>query len=164
MNKKLLLAIPIILSLIGGLAYADDINVTSQVSKSMSAIFQYIAVDFGTLSKDTVSNAPTPDNTVGEYNVTVDTNYEYKFTANATDFDDGLGHNFDVANLQMDAEPVAGDLSYVGAYTMDHSDTIIANNLDPSVTTLYLGYWLSIPATQYASSYYSTNSCTVANV
>lgn len=75
-------------------ALADNISVTTTVSSYLTATFNYNTVPFSTLSANTHDNA-APNQLTGAYNVTIDTNKNFKVSALGTSvFEDGAGHSF----------------------------------------------------------------------
>jgi parallel beta-helix repeat protein len=124
----------------------------------VSAVFNYSSVDFGLLEHNTENN-PAPNQFDGAYNCTVYTNYGFTLLALGMDFDDGDGHTFDIENLIMDAEddPIYLDTE-TAPYLTDYAQEI--GSWDRALT-IYHGFWLSIPAAQYASNYTSTVTITV---
>jgi len=159
--------IPVVLSLMVSLlsivpVIADDITVSATVSKYITATFEYSAVSFGSLGAGS-NNNPAPNQATGIYNVTVDTNYAYRVSASGTDFSDGGSHTFNINNLKVDTNPTAGDLALSDAVTLSGSSQPIDTNIAPTETINYHGYWLSIPASQYPTTYSTTVTVTFAN-
>jgi hypothetical protein len=164
MNKKLLtFALGILtLGMISGVVLSDEIDVSTDVNPYISALFEYDAVAYASLDAGTHDTA-APDQAVGIYNVTVDTNYEYEVSASGTDFT-GATSNFDIGNLKMDTDPVKGSLANTTAVTLTGAPQVIDTGLLTTDTVNYHGYWLSIPAAQYAEAYTSTVTVDVASV
>lgn len=163
MNKWLATVIGLLLAGFP-LALADTIPMTTTVSAYITATFQYSSVSFGTLMQGTSNNVPTPSHTTGAYNVTIDTNKEWKVTAYGSDFSDGMGHSFGISNLKMDTNANAGSLSVGSAVALSSSPQTIDTNMPYTDTINYHGFWLSIPAGQYASTYSTNVVITYSNV
>ena len=163
--KKAVLLIPALLALafLGYQARADTVEVNATVSPSISVVFQYSAVDFGSLTQGTSDN-PAPNQADGVYNVTVTTNANYKVEASGTDFSDGAGHTFAISNLKMDTNSTAGNLALGDAVALSTSAQTIDTNIPYTETTNYHGFWLTIPSNQYAATYSSTVTITYSNV
>jgi len=142
---------------------ADTVEVNATVQKSISVVFQYSAVDFGSLTQGTSDN-PAPNQANGIYNVTVTTNYEYKVEASGTDFSDGAGHTFAISNLKMDTNSTAGNLALGDAVALSTSTQTIDTSIPYTETTNYHGFWLTIPSNQYAATYTSTVTITYSNL
>jgi hypothetical protein len=156
-------------------AMADEVGVDVGVDKYITATFNYDAVDFGNLAAgSTNTSALGQDELIyswgsGIFNVSVDTNFEYKVSALGTDFT-GATSNFPIGNLLMDAEagcaaldPTCVELAYATALSED-SQVIDDTTGTAGVDTNYNGFWLSIPAAQYAEAYASTVTITYANL
>ena len=164
MNKKLALAASLLAAImLTGSVLADDITVGATVSGYLTATFQYSAVTYAPLSADTHDTA-APDQAAGAYNVTVDTNANYKVSASGTNFTDGGGHTIDIGNLKMDAQNSAGSLDNTTATVLTAAPQEIRTGLTPSDTLCYHGYYMSVPAAQYAAAYSSTVTVTLAAV
>jgi hypothetical protein len=163
MNKKLKLAIPLLLSLLAmsSLALGDAITVQTQVSKSMSAVFNYTAVSFGILSAGSNDTAAP---SLGNTSIDVTTNYAYKMAGSvASSFSDGSGHTFNQNNLKVYANESVDNLVVGSAVAMTSGTATIVDLVPYTVTPLYVGHWLSIPAGQYAGSYSTSMTATVTN-
>jgi hypothetical protein len=142
---------------------ADAVTVTADVSCYKTMTFNYAAVPYSTQSAGAV-NVTAPDQADEVYNVTADTNCNYKVSASGTDFDAGGGHTFDIGNLRMDTAITGGGLDLDSSVALTSAPQIIDTGLTPSDTLNVHGYWLSIPADQYGASYSSTVTVTYANV
>jgi hypothetical protein len=155
--KKLLAIFPIALLLLAMPVIAQmAIYVSATVGKYISVSFSYISVDFGTLNAGTTDNEPKPSHTIGIYNVSIDTNYAYDVNAYGTgDFSDGAGHTFAISNLKFDTDSAVTGLSVTNAKALSTTSQLI-DSYDATVTLNYHGYWLSIPAGQYAGFYVAT--------
>lgn len=164
MNKKLM-AVPMILALLSMSVgvMADAVSVTTDVDKYMTATFYYSAVAYGSQSAGASDVAATGQGSAPGYNVSVSTNYPYKVSALGTNFDDGAGHTFAISNLKMDSDWSAGSLAVGNAVALSTGSQDIDNNIGEGNTTSYHGFWLSVPAAQYAASYTSTLTVTVTN-
>lgn len=141
---------------------ADDVTVQTQIQSSISVVFNYNTVNFGTLSAGT-NNNPAPNQMNGIYNVTVDTNENYTLSASGTNFSGG-SYSFNINNLKMDTDSDKTNLALGNAVTLSGTPQIIDSNIDYSITPHYHAFWLSIPSGQYATSYTSTITITYANV
>lgn len=157
MNKKIIagfLAVTL-LSLMPALTLAEgEVAISADVGSYLDVTFQYDTVGFGALSADSLDNEPTPDNTVGDYNVTVDTNYIYKVSAQMTagELNDGSGHTIAETNMKMQVKDDPASFTNETAISLNgltELETGIAN----TVTTSYNGFWLSVPASQYSGTY-----------
>jgi hypothetical protein len=127
----------------------------------LTAIFNYASVNYGSLSANTHDN-PAPNQAIGIYNVTVDTNANYKVSASGTDFS-GSGYAFGIGNLKMDTNSTKTNLANTTAVTLSTSLQQIDAYL-PTDTINYHGFWLSIPAGQYAAAYSSTVTVNYATI
>jgi hypothetical protein len=144
---------------------ADEVTVSASVSSYISAVFNYAAVSFGSLAQGSINNTATPTSTTGIYNVTVSSNDEWKVSASGTDFTDGGSNTFPIANLKMDSNATKTDLAVNSAVILSEAPQVIDTNYAAGTSvTNYNGYWLSIPANQYATAYSSTVTVTYANV
>jgi hypothetical protein len=160
--KKLLAIFPIALFLLAMPVFATDISVSASVTKYISVTFSYTSVAFENLTAGTTNNEPTPSYSTGVYNVSIDTNYAYNVNALGTNFSDGAGHSFAISNLKFDTDSAVSGLSINNAKALsDESQEI--DSYDATVTLNYHGYWLSIPAGQYAGSYSSTVTISYMN-
>jgi hypothetical protein len=158
--RKLLVAVLATLMAVTALApmaMADPVGFDVSVNKYITATFNYAAVDFGNLEAGSSNTAALSVN----YNVSVDTNYAYKVSALGTNFTDGGGHDFYIGNLLMDTNSIFGSLALGSAKAL----TEASQDIDTAQTgaTSYHGYWLSVPAAQYAAAYSSTVTITYAN-
>lgn len=145
-------------------AFADDISVTTTVSTYLTATFNYNTVPFSSLSADTHDNA-APDQLDGAYNVTIDTNKNFKVSALGTSvFSDGAGHSFVIGNLKMDENTAAGSIVNTSATVITTGSQVIGNDIAYTNTIDFHGFWLSIPAAQYAATYNATLTATYANM
>ncbi len=150
--------------------YANDTSNNWNVSDTYSYIttsyisvtFSYNTVNFGVLNPNTTDN-PAPDQTEGIYNVSVDTNANYKLEANGTDFSSGTS-SFSISNLKMDTNSTAGNLALSDSVSLTSIPQVIDTNIPPTETINYHGFWLSIPAKQYAGTYSSTVTITYSTV
>lgn len=155
-----------ILSLVASMpmAMADPVTVTTGVDISISAVFQYSAVDFPSLGEGTYNNTADPDSTTGAYNVTVDTNYLYKVSAQVTnDLSDGNGHTIQPENVKMGVNAVAGSLDVEDALSLTSNTQEVEGNIASTVTDSFNGFWLSIPPDQYAGAYSGIVAVTYEN-
>jgi hypothetical protein len=142
--------------------FADAITVSATVSSYISATFNYDTVAFGTLTQGS-NNNPAPYNADGRYNVTVSSNLEWKVSAYGTDFSNS-GHSFSISNLKMDTDSTKEGLSLSNAKALSTSSQDIDTGYGAGENIVnYNGFWLSIPANQYATSYTSTVTITYSN-
>jgi len=98
MYRYLLMAI-LVMGVMLSSSLAEDITATATVPTSFSVTFSYDAIDYGTVLAGTVNNQvstyrPFGGSTFvpyvsGALNVTVNTNTEYQFTIESTDFVSG---------------------------------------------------------------------------
>jgi len=167
MRKKLMVLVMSLLTTMNTLAstvvIADDVSVSASVTKYMTATFQYSAVAFGSLTSGTSDNTPTPDSTVGTYNVTIDTNFDYQLQANATDFT-GAVSSFGASNMNLGMNATAGNLVVGDSVALSSSPQTIETSVPYTQTADYHGYWVDVPASQYAEAYSSTVTVTYSNL
>jgi hypothetical protein len=142
---------------------ADEVSVTTSVDSYLTATFEYSDLAFATLTQGSSDNVPTPSFTTGMYNVTIDTNHEWKVSALGTNFTDGGSYGFGIENLKMDTNTVKGSLSLGSAIALSEDSQELATDQSESATADYHGFWLSIPASQYATDYTSTVTVTYAS-
>ncbi len=126
----------------------------------LTITFNYNQVNFGTLSHNTLN--PAPNQTNGIYNVTVDTNANYKVYARGYDFTGPA--SLSISNLYFDTNETASNLAYGDAISLLTSNQLIDTNIPYTYTTNYHGYWLNIPYKQRAGTYNTTVIITYANV
>jgi parallel beta-helix repeat protein len=136
-------------------------NYCPWVGPYISATFNYDAVAYAVSAGD--SDVAAPDQDLGNYNVTMDTNANYAVTASGTDFT-GATSNFYIGNLKMDAKNVYDSFNPVTSVALSNDPQEIATGLTPADTMNYHGYWLSVPAAQFGESYTSTLTISYANV
>ena len=161
--RKILATIMALLLASMPIALADDVSVTVGVTGFLTATFQYTAVAYGTLTQGTSDNVPTPSHLTGVYNVTISTNDKWKVSASGVDFDDGGGYDFGIGNLTMDTNAVAGSLSVGSGTALSTSPQDIDTTMPETDTVNFHGFWLDIPANQYASSYNTNVTVTYAS-
>jgi hypothetical protein len=157
-NLKLLSLATVMLAVFSVLATSglgDAITVNAGVSSSMSAVFNYTTVEFGSLSQGSSNNHPS-----GTYKVDVTTNSPYTVSASGTDFS-GSGHTFAVGNMTFGANATLGNV-YTNMVVLTANPQVVSSFAN-SVTTNYHGYSLNVPADQFATSYASTVTVTYAN-
>lgn len=162
MNKAMLCIGIMAVALFMPVALADEIDVTTTVSSSMSAVFSYDTVAFSTLSEGTSDNA-APNQLTGAYNVTIDTNKNFNVAAYGANFT-GATSSFNINNLKMDENLAAGSLAVGDATTLSEGSQNIASNVAYTTTIDYHGFWLSIPALQFAEAYTGSVTITYSNV
>jgi hypothetical protein len=141
--------------------FADPVTVGADVDKYITATFNYASVTYGSLTAGS-SNNVAPNQADGVYNVSVDTNFGYTVSASGTQFSDGGSHNFNVNNLKMDSNSTAGNLAVGSATTLSGAPQVV-DTYAYTVTDNFHGFWLSVPAGQYATSYSSTVTVSYAN-
>jgi hypothetical protein len=132
----------------------------------LSATFNFSSVSFGLLSAETTNN-PAPGLLDGAYNISVDTNADYKIMAMGEEFwDDGNGHtiSYSLAQLSIAADADAGSLSTGESMAVSDIDELVRTDIPHTDTVYYLGFWVSIPGGQYAGNYTYTVTMTVSNV
>ena len=142
---------------------ADDVGVNTTVNTYITAVFNYNTVAYGSLSAGT-SNNVAPNQASGVYNISMDTNANYKVQSSGTTFGDGAGHTFNVNNLKMDTATTAGGLALGSAIALSGTPQIIDTGYTPSDTMNFNGYWLTIPASQFAGVYNATITVAVSSV
>jgi hypothetical protein len=160
-EKKLLIPLALSLLALFSLARAANVTVSASVQKYISVTFSYNAVSYGNLIAGS-SNNPAPNQANGVYNVSVDTNYAYDVQAYGTDFSDGAGHSFSISNLKLDTNSTASNLNVASAIALSSTAQTI-DSYAYTVTQNYHGYWLSIPAGQYAGGYSATVTINYVN-
>jgi parallel beta-helix repeat protein len=130
----------------------------------ITATFNYANVEFPFLLAG--SSAEENEATSWLYNVSVDTNAPYEVSAYGTNFTDGGGHDFYIGNLWMDTDTdfdVCPDAPcFAAATALTESPQVIDTAQTGAIS--YHGWWLGIPAAQYAAHYTSTVTITYANV
>lgn len=157
--RKLLVAVLATLMAVTALApmaMADPIGFDVSVDKYLTATFNYANVNFSILVAGSNDTAATSV----DYNVSVDTNYAYKVSAYGTNFT-GATSEFPIGNLKMDTNNAFGSLAIGDAIVLTEE----SQDIDTAQTGVdsYHGWWLSIPAAQYAEAYASTVTITYAN-
>ena len=162
---SLVSTIPAILPVLG--ATAADITVSATVDPYISITFNYASVSFGSL--DVSSGAVTdqqasPVSTLGYYNATIDTNKNYKLTANASAMTESGGGSLSVGDLSVDSDWVKGSLSTVNDVDMTGGNDEIDTDVGYGNTTHFHGYWLDAPQSQKAGSYSGAVTQTYASV
>jgi hypothetical protein len=160
MEKKLLIPLALSLLALFSLARAANVTVSASVEKYISVTFSYDAVSYNLTAGSSNKSATGQEN--GVYNVTIDTNYPYYVKAYGTDFSNGAGHSFSISNLRFDTNSTASNLDLDSAKALGSTAQTI-DSYDYSVTQNFHGYWLSIPAGQYAASYSATVTINYVN-
>jgi hypothetical protein len=128
----------------------DYLPIAKVLGYYLAVTFNYNSVGFGQLLANSTNN-PAPNQLNGIYNVTVDTNANYNVKASGLDFTPALA----ISNLKFDTNSTAENLNSDQAVAL--SNTVQTIDTYPSATTVnYHGYWLSIPAGQYATTYNTT--------
>jgi parallel beta-helix repeat protein len=130
------------------------------VSPYIAVTFNYSEVNFGLLNANTANNS-APNQLDGIYNVSVDTNANYKVEANGTDFS-GAG-TIPIANLRMDTNSTAGDLTVSDSIPLTTSPQMIDDNIPFADTANYQAYFLTIPSNQPAGDYTTKVTITYSN-
>jgi len=162
MRKELLLS-AVILSLLS-LAmptFADDVSVTADVEKYVEVTPNFASVSYGPLATGSTDTAG-PNQLDGVYNFTVDANFGYIVSVSGTDFTDGGSNSFDIDNLKLDTKTTAVALAVGDAVTLSGTPYAMPTYAYTD-TTNFFGFWLSIPASQYATSYSSNVTLSYAN-
>jgi hypothetical protein len=118
--------------------------------------FNFSAVVFGALDVNTENNV-APDQATGVYNVSVDTNKDYKVNASSTDFSGG--GSLPLSNLKMDIQNDPANLAVLSSTALANSAQLIQSLLSTDVSTFF-GYFFTIPAGTEAGSYSATNTIT----
>jgi hypothetical protein len=160
--KLFILALPLLALMIGTVT-ADAVTTNVTVNSFLTATFNYNTVSYGSLNSGT-ANQTAPNQATGVYNVTISTNTPFKIQSSGTTFTDGGSHTFTIDNLRMDTDTVAGSLALGNSVGLTGSLQTIDTGVSESTTTDYNGFWLSIPAGQYATSYSSTLTVTYSVV
>lgn len=145
------------------MAKADDTTVNANVTGYLDVTFNYDTVTYGSLTSPSANNT-APGTADGVYNVSVDTNQNFKVEASGTQFDDGGGHTFPVSNLRFDTDTVAGSLSAGNGKSLTGSAQTIDTGIAYTTTDHYHGYYLSIPDNQFSAAYSSTVTITYSAV
>jgi hypothetical protein len=142
------------------MAMADPVGFDVDVDKYITATFNYAAVDFGNLEAGSTDTYRRADPAGGKFNVSVDTNFAYKVSAYGTNFT-GATSEFPIGNLKMDTNADEGGLELVSSVALSEA----SQDIDTAQTGAdsFHGFWLSIPAAQYAEAYSSTVTITYAN-
>jgi len=133
-----------------------QVTVTVSVAPTLEVKPNYNAVDFGTLSAGT-SNNPAPHQTDGIYNYTISTNANYQVTVYGNDF----SSSFTIDNLKFQATDSTANLNVNSAVPLF---TAAQFTFTSSVSTLYHGYWLTVPKNTPAGSYSTTVYIDIYNV
>jgi len=165
MKKELMALAMSLVTLFGicsSLSVSDDVPISANVQGYLTATFNYASLYYGDLTAGTSNNA-APNQAVGIYNVSMDTNQNYKVSASGTQFSDGT-HTFAVSNLKMDTNSTAGNLALGSAVALSGSPQEVDTNMPNTDTDNFHGFWLSIPASQFAANYTSTVTITYAAV
>jgi len=116
----------------------------------ISVSFSYTSVDFGNLTVN--QTYPAPNQELGIYNVTVDTNSNYTVKAYGNDFSGP--ETIPISNLYFDTNSSASSLSYSNAISLSTAtQTIDTYSLDININ--YHGYWFDVPDVQ-AGDYTTT--------
>jgi len=110
----------------------------------------YDTVNFGMLNVSSIDN-PAPNQELGVYNFTINTNANYKVSIYGNDF----SSQFTINNLKFQATDSTSNINVANAITLSTSPQS-AGTFSPSVTTLYHAYWLTIPSNTLAGIYHTT--------
>jgi len=154
--NKLMLVIPALAMLVMALGLVQasyTVTVNAAVAPYLQVTPNYNAVNFGTLNPGTTDN-PAPGQEQGIYNYTVNTNCYYNVFVNGTDFS-GPGP-LTINNLKFLATDIIGsnfDAQYAKALSTSPK---LVGRFAPSVSTLYHGYWLTIPSNTQPGQYSTT--------
>jgi len=161
--NKLMLVIPALAMLVMALGLVQaqyTVTVDATVAPYLQVTPNYNAVNFGTLYPGTTNN-PAPGQEQGIYNYTVNTNLYYNVFVNGTDFS-GPGP-LTINNLKFLATDSTAKINVANAITLSTSSQI-AGTFAPSVSTLYHGYWLTIPSNTQPGQYSTTVYIDIQNV
>jgi hypothetical protein len=167
MDKKILaLALATLMGLMP-LASADDISMTADVQKYITATFSYSTVSFGNVLADGYTAWNATDQFNGVYNVTIDTNYDFYVEAYGTNFTSN-GNSFPITRLCMrvveDLDTLFPEGGCQGATTIQETPVNVGPGNPPTVTLQYHGFRISnIPVGTPAGSYSSTVTITYGN-
>lgn len=146
--------------------YATSSNLTLSSNATeepyISITFNYSSVSFTNLTSPSVNNS-APNQLDGIYNVSVDTNTNYKVEANGTNLIKG-GDSIAISNLKLDTNSTMTDISVESSVALSTSPQTIDNNIPSTNTADYHGYWLTIPVKQSSGSYSTTVTITYSNV
>jgi hypothetical protein len=128
----------------------------------ISITFNYSSVSFTNMSSPSNNNS-APNQLNGIYNVTVDTNANYKIEANGTNLVKG-GDSIAISNLRIDTNSTKTDIAVGSSVSLSTSTQTIDNNIPSTNTVDYHGYWLTIPEKQPAGTYSTTVKIIYSNV
>lgn len=142
---------------------ADPVTVSATVDSYITATFNYASISYGTLSAGSSDNPAPNQGVVPGYNISIDTNKEFKVEASGTDFSDGT-NTFGIANLKMDSDTAPASLALLSAVTLSGTPQTIDTGIAYTTTDHYHGFWLTIPSGQYANAYSSTVTVTYSVV
>lgn len=146
---SLALMLPLIATAI---ALAGEYSVTAKatVQKYISVIVNYTEVDFGSVSAPSTDNTPVNlDQSLGQFNDTVKTNYDYKISAKVSGIPSGVTHKFYANQDKTQATSVANAVSLTDAYQAIYTATVSAGGTYVD----YHGHWLDVSETARADSY-----------
>ena len=133
-----------------------------QPAPYISITFNYSSVSFTNMSSPSANNS-APNQLNGIYNVTVDTNANYKIEANGTNLVKG-GDSIAISNLRIDTNSTKTDIAVGSSVSLSTSTQTIDNNIPFTNTADYHGYWLTIPEKQPAGTYSTTVKIIYSNV
>ena len=147
--KKSLVFFPIVGLLLVALAVAqvsEDITVSADVQPYYSVVFNYASVSFGAVYPG--PDIPAPGNSIGAYNVSVETNIDLTVNASRTAW-----YPSDVLTLKFASSLYGTPTS--PEYVIGTA-SVTVDSISPGVYTHYHAYWLDVPIGAYPGSY-STN-------
>lgn len=138
----------------------DTVFTTTEAPPYISVTFNFNTGNFTNLTSPSANNS-APNQLSGVYNVSVDTNANYKVQANGTNFS-GAG-TIPIGNLRIDTNSSAGSLA-VGSSTALTTSPQDIDNYTNTATMNFFGFWLSIGSSQPTGAYYTTVKITYSNI
>jgi hypothetical protein len=169
MNKKILTTMVTALMLIScsaSLTLADDIPTQADVDAYISVVFNYASAGWASIDISggaVTDQAADYNNLAPYYNVSVDTNNEFKVEANSTDLIDGI-YSIVKGNLKVDTDTNPASLSAGSAVAMTAVPQVIDTGIVYTTTTHYDGFFLSVDAGQHVGTYAGTVTLTYSSV
>ena len=144
MKLEYLIPSLIVLGLLSALALAQqetELKTWATIEKYISVTPSYVEVDFGTVNRSTTNNVPVNlDQTLGQFNFTISTNYDYRASAKVAGIPAGLTQKISISPNLADAINVtlAKTLSDVYQYFPSVSVPEGGTYID------YHGHWLDV--------------------
>jgi hypothetical protein len=153
---------------IGGLEYMTTVNELELFVPPATwfvLTFNYASVSFGALSAGSADN-PAPNQLEGAYNATVNTtDAYYKIEASGSDFtDESETFAFGIDMLKMGMNETAAQLDAGDSVALGADPQVIETDIPSTTTDTFHGFWLSVPAAQYATHYTATVTITYSAV